>query len=205
MTTIRMTVSPRVTAAWTSDRECLAPAVISARRIRAAPQKVITHSHAICYLLLCRYINTSAITVDEGFSAERTYILLRTLGLRHLTVVDRLVMCDRRRTPAASASKCSMQMTQVWLYVHRFNRVKGIVTRKDLLGYKLDEAVQVLLANASEGMCSCIHMCCSACEQTACHCARNPAAHMLVCAQGIGADESGLERLRSPLTEPRTV
>ena len=38
---------------------------------------------------LIRYINTSAITVDEGFSAERTYILLRTLGLRHLTVVDR--------------------------------------------------------------------------------------------------------------------
>lgn len=36
-----------------------------------------------------RYINTSAITVDEGFSAERTYILLRTLGLRHVTVVDR--------------------------------------------------------------------------------------------------------------------
>ncbi len=30
----------------------------------------------------------------------------------------------------------------------RFNRVKGVVTRKDLLGYKLDEAVQV--------SCSCI-------------------------------------------------
>jgi hypothetical protein len=62
-----------------------------------------------------------------------------------------------------------MQMTQVWLYVHRFNRVKGIVTRKDLLGYKLDEAVQVLPARALEGMCSCVHMCCSACEHTILH------------------------------------
>ena len=43
-----------------------------------------------------------------------------------------------------------MQMMQVCRYVHRFNRVKGIVTRKDLLGYKLDEAVQVLLTHASE-------------------------------------------------------
>ncbi len=41
--------------------------------------------------LICRYINTSAITVDENFSAERTYILLRTLGLRHVTVVDKCV------------------------------------------------------------------------------------------------------------------
>jgi len=58
------------------------------------------------------YVNTSALTVDEGFSAERTYILLRTLGLRHITIVD------------------------------RGNHPKGMITRKDLLGYRLDEAVQ---------------------------------------------------------------
>ena len=119
--------------------------------------------------------------MDEGFSAERTYILLRTLGLRHLTVVDRLVMCDRRTTQVASASKCSMQMTPVWLYVHRFNRVKGIVTRKDLLGYKLDEAVQVLCAHASEGMRSCVQMCCCACEYTAPHTSVHRTQPLLTC------------------------
>ena len=44
-------------------------------------------------------------------SLERAYILFRNMGLRHLIVVD------------------------------EHNRVKGIVTRKDLLGFKLDEAV----------------------------------------------------------------
>ena len=41
---------------------------------------------------------------------ERTYILFRTMGLRHLVVVD------------------------------EHNRVKGIITRKDLLGLQLDNA-----------------------------------------------------------------
>lgn len=41
------------------------------------------------------YVNTSALTVDEGFSAERTYILLRTLGLRHITIVDRCAPLPR--------------------------------------------------------------------------------------------------------------
>jgi len=44
-------------------------------------------------------------------SLERAYIMFRNMGLRHLLVVD------------------------------EHNRVKGIVTRKDLLGFKLDEAV----------------------------------------------------------------
>lgn len=44
-------------------------------------------------------------------SLERAYILFRNMGLRHLVVVD------------------------------EHNRVRGIVTRKDLLGFKLDEAV----------------------------------------------------------------
>lgn len=44
-------------------------------------------------------------------SLERAYIIFRTMGVRHLLVVD------------------------------EHNRVKGIVTRKDLLGFRLDEAV----------------------------------------------------------------
>ena len=46
------------------------------------------------------YVNTSAATVTETFSIERTYLVFRTMGLRHLVVLD-------------SAS-----------------RVRGIVTRK---------------------------------------------------------------------------
>lgn len=46
------------------------------------------------------YINSSAAAVQESFSLDRTYVVFRTLGLRHLVVVD------------------------------RHNHVKGIVTRK---------------------------------------------------------------------------
>ena len=52
---------------------------------------------------LTAYVNTSAVTVLEYFSIERAYLIFRSMGLRHLTVVD-----DQ-------------------------NRVKGIVTRKVLL------------------------------------------------------------------------
>lgn len=74
---------------------------------------------------LTPYINTSALRVPESFTLERSYILFSTLGLRHLTVVD------------------------------EHNRVKGMVTRKDLLGYRLDDAVAHALtgslATASAG------------------------------------------------------
>ena len=55
------------------------------------------------------YINTSAVSIQSTFSVYRTYILFRTLGLRHLTVVDEL------------------------------NRVVGLVTRKEMLGFALDK------------------------------------------------------------------
>lgn len=61
---------------------------------------------------LREYSNTSAVSIQEGFSIERGYIIFRSMGLRHLTVVDHL------------------------------NRVRGIITRKELMGYKLDEAVK---------------------------------------------------------------
>ncbi|KAJ9508857.1 hypothetical protein QJQ45_028174, partial [Haematococcus lacustris] len=61
---------------------------------------------------LLPYTNTSSFVVPDSFSVERTYILFRTMGLRHLMVID------------------------------QHNHVRGIVTRKDLLGFRLDEAIQ---------------------------------------------------------------
>lgn len=54
------------------------------------------------------YTNLSAMRIQSTFSVLRTYIVFRTLGLRHLTVVDNL------------------------------NRVVGMVTRKNLLGHWLE-------------------------------------------------------------------
>ncbi|GLI66383.1 hypothetical protein VaNZ11_010174 [Volvox africanus] len=70
---------------------------------------------------LTPYINTSVFMVPDTFSVERTYVLFRTMGLRHLIVVDEQHM------------------------------VKGIVTRKDLLGYRLDDALGRALNGPSGG------------------------------------------------------
>lgn len=61
---------------------------------------------------LTPYINTSAVRVAESYTLERAYLLFSTMGLRHMTVVD------------------------------EHNRVRGMVTRKDLLGFRLDEAAR---------------------------------------------------------------
>ncbi|XP_063710282.1 chloride channel protein C-like isoform X2 [Symsagittifera roscoffensis] len=61
------------------------------------------------YINLLPYINQSAPCVQESFSLHRAYIIVRSLGLRHLVVVD-----------------------------HN-NHVKGIITRKDLMGFSLEE------------------------------------------------------------------
>ncbi|XP_063306511.1 chloride channel protein C-like isoform X2 [Pelobates fuscus] len=55
------------------------------------------------------YINKSAVAVQSHFSLHRTYVLFRTLGLRHLTVVD-------------------LQ-----------NRAVGMITRKDLISFQLEK------------------------------------------------------------------
>ncbi|XP_063155341.1 chloride channel protein C-like [Candoia aspera] len=55
------------------------------------------------------YINKSAVSVQAHFSLQRTYIIFRSLGLRHLTVVD-------------------LQ-----------NKVVGIITRKDLISFHLEK------------------------------------------------------------------
>jgi len=57
-------------------------------------------------------VNRSAPRIEDHFSLHRTYIVFRTLGLRHLTVVDML------------------------------NRVVGIITRKDLMGFSVDEKLE---------------------------------------------------------------
>lgn len=65
------------------------------------------------------YINKSAMSVQAHFSLQRTYIIFRTLGLRHLTVVDRQ------------------------------NRVVGVITRKDLMPFPLEERLRLQLAPQS--------------------------------------------------------
>ena len=65
------------------------------------------------YVDLTPFVNQSAVCLQGKFSLHRTYIIFRTLGLRHLTVVDEM------------------------------NHVIGIITRKDLMGFHMEE----MLAN----------------------------------------------------------
>ena len=58
---------------------------------------------------LRNYTNRSAMCIQKHFSLHRAYILIRSLGLRHLTVVDSR------------------------------NSVKGIITRRDLMGFAIEE------------------------------------------------------------------
>ena len=71
------------------------------------------HFNTICFdwffIFQRPYINQSALCIAEKFSLQRTYIIFRTLGLRHLTVVNSR------------------------------NIVKGIITRKDLMGFSMQE------------------------------------------------------------------
>ncbi len=60
------------------------------------------------------YVNRSGVSVPNHFSAMRTFIMFRTLGLRHLPVVD------------------------------EHNHVVGIVTRKELLDESLGERLSAL-------------------------------------------------------------
>jgi CBS domain-containing protein len=65
------------------------------------------------YIDLTPYINTSSLTVTENFSLGFTYNLFRSMGLRHLPVVN------------------------------ENNQPVGIITRKDLLGQTLEERLLV--------------------------------------------------------------
>lgn len=68
--------------------------------------------YASIYVDLDAFVNRSAPRIEEEFSLHRTYIIFRTLGLRHLVVVDMV------------------------------NRVVGIITRKDLMGFSLEERLE---------------------------------------------------------------
>ncbi|PRD28155.1 UNVERIFIED_CONTAM: clcA [Trichonephila clavipes] len=61
------------------------------------------------------YANKSAVHVQEDFSLHRAYIIFRSLGLRHLVVVNEK------------------------------NDVVGIITRKDLMGYNIEEKLLKIL------------------------------------------------------------
>jgi len=61
------------------------------------------------------FINISTPKIDRDYSLYRTYVIFRTLGLRHLTVVDGR------------------------------NRVVGIITRKDLMQFRIQERLESLL------------------------------------------------------------
>ena len=65
------------------------------------------------FLLQEPYINRSTPRIEEDLSLHRTYIIFRTLGLRHLTVVDMA------------------------------GRPVGIITRKDLMGFNLEQRLNV--------------------------------------------------------------
>ncbi|ESO89755.1 hypothetical protein LOTGIDRAFT_124505, partial [Lottia gigantea] len=66
------------------------------------------------------YINTSAFSIPANFSLQRAYILFRTMGLRHMPVVN------------------------------SENHVVGIITRKDLMGFNLNEKLSDLLYEEME-------------------------------------------------------
>ena len=61
------------------------------------------------------YTNQSAVSIQSKFSLHRTYIIFRSLGLRHLTVVD------------------------------EHNRVVGVITRKDLMGFNIEEKLSNII------------------------------------------------------------
>ena len=69
------------------------------------------------FVNLSPYINDSGVCVPQHFSLHRAYILFRTLGLRHMTVVSHT------------------------------NQVMGILTRKDLMGFAIEEKLERLLTN----------------------------------------------------------
>ena len=69
------------------------------------------------FINLSPYINDSGVCVPQHFSLHRAYILFRTLGLRHMTVVSHT------------------------------NQVLGILTRKDLMGFAIEERLERLLTN----------------------------------------------------------
>ena len=74
-----------------------------------------------CWLDLRPYADTGPVTIQDCASLQRTYRVFRTLGLRHLVVVD------------------------------AGNKVRGIITRKDLDHHTLEERL-AWAANEAENL-----------------------------------------------------
>jgi len=69
------------------------------------------------YVNLSPYINDSGVCVQQHFSLQRAYILFRTMGLRQMSVVNHT------------------------------NQVVGTISRKDLMGFAIEERLERLLIN----------------------------------------------------------
>merc|ERR1712200_189930 len=67
--------------------------------------------------LLQQYINDSGVCVLQHFSLHRAYTLFRTMGLRQMTVVNHT------------------------------NQVVGTISRKDLMGFAIEERLEKMLTN----------------------------------------------------------
>lgn len=69
-------------------------------------------------------MNQSAVSIPGKFSLERAYITFRTMGLRHMTIVD------------------------------ENNHVVGVITRKDLMGFNMEEKLssKISLARSREDL-----------------------------------------------------
>eukprot|EP00633_Aureoumbra_lagunensis_P000819 CAMPEP_0197301608 /NCGR_PEP_ID=MMETSP0890-20130614/50508_1 /TAXON_ID=44058 ORGANISM="Aureoumbra lagunensis, Strain CCMP1510" /NCGR_SAMPLE_ID=MMETSP0890 /ASSEMBLY_ACC=CAM_ASM_000533 /LENGTH=414 /DNA_ID=CAMNT_0042780955 /DNA_START=1226 /DNA_END=2470 /DNA_ORIENTATION=- len=78
-------------------------------RYPKAEEIILSDTDRDCWLDLRPYADTSPFTVQDCASIQRTYFIFRTLGLRHLIVVD------------------------------PDNKVKGVITRKDLDEPTLEE------------------------------------------------------------------
>lgn len=78
-------------------------------------QYINEETYSDYFVNLSPYINDSGVSVPLHFSLHRAYILFRTLGLRHMTVVSHT------------------------------NQVEGILTRKDLMGFAIEERLERLL------------------------------------------------------------
>ena len=75
----------------------------------------VSYATDVCNCEQESFVNISVPKIEKDYSLYRTYVIFRTLGLRHLVVVD----------------------------VH--NRVVGIITRKDLMPFIMQERLESLL------------------------------------------------------------
>lgn len=82
-------------------------------------ERLMSPEYESLYVNLWPYVDQSSLSIPATFSIERGYNLFRSLGLRHLTVVD------------------------------KFNHVVGVISRKDLLEGHVDSRIQKTKTSAT--------------------------------------------------------